>query len=340
MSAGAAAGVVKRLRHRGVEQPVAPLGELKLSDYFEDAEGNAVTTSKSSVTGEESYLAIVAKAAGSVTLTLTVKDGLPGGVSTQDIPVIVRAANAPPVISTALDQDALEAFDKTGADRLVISAGPVTIDIPAMSFVDPNGDALTYEAIIGGSDEADIAANKKVLDAAINDSGDLVLTPKEAPATGADAIPVTIKASDIYGAYVMTATPIDVAVNRPPSHLTYAASALSPPTGKMDTDKAVLADLAVTTFSIASTATATEVLTLAEHFGDADTEDNLTDADLTNGVCNFTTTSDDYATVTFSTNRADIELVGEEQGEFDLIVTCTDTKMESLVDRVTITIIG
>ena len=100
------------------------LGELKLSDYFEDAEGvvnliysvgdlsdddkkivdvflldfdpdpttdragfedaddNAVTTSKSSVTGEESYLAIVAKAAGSVTFTLTVKDGLPGGVST------------------------------------------------------------------------------------------------------------------------------------------------------------------------------------------------------------------------------------------------------------------
>ena len=370
------------------------LGKLKLSDYFEDAEGvinliysvaelsdddkkvvdvylldmdprpNGInppngfvvgtesentpvtaSNSKSSVTGEDSYLAIAAKAPGSVTLTLTVKDGLPGGVAMQNVSVTVVAANAPPLISTALDTPAeLEAFDKTGADRLVVSEGAVTIDLPAMSFVDPNGDALTYEAIIGAAgDDADIiAANKKVIDAAVNDSGDLVVTPKAAPAAEAVAIPITIKVSDIYGASVTTGTPIDIAVNRPPVHRLYSESeSPEPPTGRKDTDKAVLADLATTTFSIATTTvTAETLLTLDGHFVDNDALDVLNDDNIANGVCNFTDRSGDKATVAFNSDRTAITIVGEEQGSFDVTVTCTDTKKESLVDSVTVTIIG
>ena len=365
------------------------LGEIKLSDYFEDAEGVlnliysvaelsaadktivevyltnmdpepnsdgtgfvtgtdnvALTTSMAAVMGD-AYLAIKALKAGSAMVTVTVKDGLPGGVLMQDISVMVRATNAPPAVSAALDVDALEAFDKTAADRLVVGT-PATVDLPAMAFVDPNGDTLTYEVVIGGDNADDIAANKKILDAAIDSSGDLVLTPK-APSTatgdGSDAIPVTIKATDPYGASAMTGTPIDVTVNRPPAHHTYTSSDLSAPTGKMATDKAVLADLAVTTFSIASTTgsgNAATLLTLGNHFTDADTEDNLADNNLVNGVCNFATDDTDskYATLTFNTDRTEIEIVGKAQGQLTVTVTCEDTKKETLVDSVTVTIIG
>jgi hypothetical protein len=363
------------------------LGEIKLSDYFEDAEGVlnliysvaelsaadktimevyltnmdpepnsddtgfvtgtnnvALTTSMAAVMGD-AYLAIKALKAGSAMVTVTVKDGLPGGVRMQDISVMVRATNAPPAVSAALDMDALEAFDKTAADRLVVGT-PVTVDLPAMAFVDPNGDTLTYEVVIGGDNADDIAANKKILDAAIDSSGDLVLTPK-APSTatgdGSDAIPVTIKATDPYGASAMTGTPIDVTVNRPPAHHTYTSSNLPTPSDKMGTDKVVLADLAVTTFSVASTTgDAATLLTLGNHFTDADSEDDLDDNNLANGVCNFASTDTDstYATLAFNSGRTAIEIVGKKQGELTVTVTCEDTKKEKIEDSVTVTIIG
>ena len=65
------------------------------------------------------FLAIRAKAKGSVTLTLTVKDGLPGGVSTHEIPVMVRAQNAPPVaLASVLTTDAYAKMTRTGVNRI------------------------------------------------------------------------------------------------------------------------------------------------------------------------------------------------------------------------------
>ena len=88
---------------------------------------------------------------------------------------------------------------------------------------------------------------------------------------------------------------------------------------------------------------AATLLTLGNHFTDADTaEDNLADNNLVNGVCNFATDDTDskYATLTFNTDRTEIEIVGKAQGQLTVTVTCEDTKKETLVDSVTVTIIG
>ena len=46
-----------------------------------------------------------------------------------------------------------------------------------------------------------------------------------------------------------------------------------------------------------------------------------------------------YATVEFNEARTVIQLIGKKMGSFDVMVTCTDTRMETLEDKVTVTIV-
>ena len=358
--------------------------ELMVSDYFEDPEGvleliysvaelsaddmsvvdvylndmTNVDTSgaapaligtpvhkKAGVQTSAAYLAIMAKAAGSVNLELTVKDGF-GGMHMEQISITVVATNSPPTVDTAVfTAEKATEMSRIGAKRLSVTAGAVTVMLPNGLFKDADGDALKIEAMVEGDGEDAITANKALLDASISAAGDLVLTPKKG---GATTIPVVLKATDRYGASVMTAEGaggVQAEVNVPPMYVTYADSGLTAPTGKEDTDDAVLADLTTTTFSIAVTNagdpnTPGTLLTLANHFTDADTEDNFADADLTNGSCDFTATSSEYATVAFNAGRLAITIVGKKVGSFDVTVTCTDTKGESIKDSVTVTIVN
>ena len=357
--------------------------ELMVSDYFEDPEGvleliysvadlsaddmsvvdvylndmTNVDTSgatpaligtpvhkKAGVQTSAAYLAIMAKAAGSVNLELTVKDGF-GGMHMEQISITVVATNSPPTVDTAVfTAEKATEMSRIGAKRLSVTAGAVTVMLPNGLFKDADGDALKIEAMVEGDDDAAITANEALLDASISAAGDLVLTPKKG---GATTIPVVLKATDRYGASVMTAEGtggVQAEVNQPPMHLTYADSSLAAPSGKTDTDKAVLADL-VAKYSIAITSASAatpeqiRLLVLGNHFTDADSEDDLANADLNDGLCDFTTTSTDYATVAFNAARTDITVVGKKPGTFDVEVTCTDTKMEVLKDSVTVTII-
>ena len=313
----------------------------------------ATPVTKASVEGD-AYLAIMAKAVGSATLKLMVKDGT-GGSATFDIGVMVRASNAPPTLNAdVLTTGATGQYSKmsyTGAKRLRVQDGAMTVMIPNDAFRDADGDALKIEAMIGGADADTTTANKALLGAMVDSSDNLVLTPKKG---GTATIPVILKATDPYGHSIVTPSDISTAgnaiqveVNVPPQHKTYVntvtelQSALDAPTGRKDSDKAVLADLPKT-FSIAVTSadggTAT-LATLTNHFVDLDSEDILEDAVLTNGYCDFTTSSDTYATVAFNTGRTAIQLVGKKMGSFDVTVTCTDTRMETLTDKVTVTIV-
>ena len=125
------------------------------------------------------------------------------------------------------------------------------------------------------------------------------------------------------------------------------------PSDKMltDEDEAVLADLAVKTFSIALTTADMDdmddmddrpapLLMLSQHFIDDDNEDELSNMTLDDGRCDFTTSSDTYATVAFNPDRTAITIVGKKVGSFDVMVTCTDTKMETVEDMVTVTIVN
>lgn len=293
------------------------------------------------VQGTDAYLAVMAKAAGSVVLELTVKDGF-GGVHMEQISVEVVDSNAPPTVDTAVFTAAKATeMSRIGGMRLSVTEGPVTVMVPDGLFEDADGDTLKIETLVAGADASETTTNKGLLGASIDAGGDLVLTPKKG---GTATIPVVLKATDRYGASVMTAQGsggVQVEVNVPPMHHTYATSALTAPTGKADTDMAVLADLATKSFSIAVTSgTAGTLLTLAQHFTDPDDEDVLSDALLTNGSCDVTTSSSEYATVAFSATRDTITIVGKKPGSFDVEVTCTDTKMESLSDSVTVSIIN
>ena len=207
----------------------------------------AAPVKKASVEGD-AYLAIMAKAIGSVTLKLTVKDGT-GGSATFDIGVMVRASNAPPTLNTDIwTTGQYSKMSRTGVMRLRVQDGAVTVMIPDGAFRDADGDALKIEAMIGGADAAAITANKALLGATISSSGDLVLTPKKG---GVATIPVVLKATDPY--MLSAETPIDISsagdsiqveVNIPPMHKTYVndnnelASTLDAPTGRKDSDKA------------------------------------------------------------------------------------------------------
>ena len=107
-----------------------------------------------SVTGP-AYLNISGVAAGSVTLTLMVKDGHPGGTTSQTIQVMVRDANAPPeIVSTVLGEDAIGKMSRTGAKRIPSNENTVVM-IPMGAFTDANGDAFTLTAEVGGTETVD-----------------------------------------------------------------------------------------------------------------------------------------------------------------------------------------
>ena len=97
------------------------------------------------------YLAIMAKAKGSATLKLTVKDGA-GGSATFDIDVMVRPTNSVPTLNedvwTTGTGGQYSKMSRTGAMRLAVKDGAVTVIIPADAFRDADGDTLKIEATI------------------------------------------------------------------------------------------------------------------------------------------------------------------------------------------------
>jgi hypothetical protein len=353
------------------------IGSLKVSDYFEDPEGvanlifslvklsdddekivnvfltgappmldennpNAFATGMTpthmeSVSGP-AYLIIEAEKEGTVTLSLSVKDGLPDGDATHPIPVMVRKSNAGPVAQeSVLTAAAYTAMSRVDANRIA-STGAVTVDVPDDAFVDADPEVLTVTAAVGGDDDDAIAANKAILGVSIDGNGDLVLTPKKGSAN-AD-IPVILTATDRYGKTAMTGSSspnlIQVHVNTPPMFDTYE-SGDNIPTGKKVGDKKALADIVDKTFSVSAQGTAVAFIELATYFVDPDTLDTFTGS---NSICDFVTVPADQknAEVTFDTNRANIQIKALKRGSVELVVTCTDGKEESVTDRVTVTI--
>ena len=318
------------------------------NDMF--AAPNAMPTDmKDGVTGT-AFLAIEAVAPGTVTLELTVNDGLPGGKSTHQIPVMVRAANGRPTfVDTVLDMAAFTAMSRIGVNRLA-STETVTVTVPDGAFSDPDNDDLKVTATIGGSGVVAIAANKLLLDVSIDANGDLVLTSKKGGPPGNATIPVILTATDPFGTSIPTSAAaatdatasIQVKVNTPPMHQVYNTNDIIP-TGKKAGDPRELSDIVDKDLSVSVEGTEmgdVDFIVLARYFMDADTaEDPIATAE---GICSFATDQPAgdaaYATVTFGAQRANIGVKPVKPGSFVLSVTCTDNKMESLTDQVTVTI--
>jgi hypothetical protein len=303
-------------------------------------------TSEKSVNGK-AYLNISGKAAGSVTLMLTVKDGLPDGVTSQSIQVMVRDANAPPeIVSTALGADAIEKMSRTGAKRIPSNENTVVM-IPMGAFTDANGDAFTLTAEVSGANADTITSNKALLDVEIA-GGNLVLKPKKG--SNNVNIPVVLKATDRYGASAMTGNDnssfddtIVVEINTPPMHATYddvssPTTGLTYPAGASDGDNIMLAHITDKTYSAAGEDMANEFITLATFFEDPDQEDSIEGDDH---ICSFSTSPADqkFATVAFNDSVTIITVNPDAPGMFDLSVTCTDHVGETLTDTVKVTIL-
>ena len=289
----------------------------------------------------DAYLAIRANKVGSVTLSLTVKDGLPGGVTTHQIPVMVRATNAPPILlGSVIDNDAYAKMSRIGETRLT-STEVVTVDVPDGAFVDNDDDTLKVTAEIIGDDAA---AHKKLLGVSIDAAGDLVLTAKKGgPADG--NIIVRISATDPYGRVAMTGntspTAIEVKVNTAPANTLWTADP-APPTGKAVGDKRTLSDIVDKTFNVSEGTTVQNFIDLSVYFMDADGPD-VDPIDGVDGICDFKAeqpsgAEDEYAEVVFNTAREVITIVPKRKGTIQLSVTCTDGKNASVTDSVTVTI--
>ena len=303
-------------------------------------------TNMKSVTGT-AHLTIQALKAGMATINLMVKDGLPEGETTRPISVMVAESNAGPVAQTTVLTDAAyAAMTRTGAMRLA-SMETVTVDVPDGVFFDADGvETLKVTAAVGppGTGDTEVAtrtANAAILGVSIDANGDLVLTSKKGGPAGADTIPVIITATDPYGKTATTGatgtSSIQVKVNTPPMLQAYEATDADIPTGKKAGDKRALADIADKDFTVTNHSSATDFIVLATWFEDPDTEDSLAGAD---GICDFATAPADqkYATVAFNTGRDTVTIAALKPGAFDIVVTCTDGKDESVSDRVMVTI--
>ena len=231
-----------------------------------------------------------------------------------------------------------------GVNRLA-STETVTVTVPDGAFVDPDNDALTITASIGGDGETGIAANKLLLDVSIDASGNLVLTSKKGGPPETATIPVILTATDPFGTSYMTmgtgaTTSIQVKVNSPPMHQVYDTDDTIP-TGKKVGDPVELSDIADKDLSVSVEGDAgdPDFIVLATYFEDPDDEDLL---DMANGICSFSTDQPAgdaaYAEVKFSDNRSNIGVTPKKPGTFQLSVTCTDGKMESVTDQVMVTI--
>ena len=355
------------------------IGSLKVSDYFEDPEGVAnlhFSLVKLSADDEKivnvfltgampklaennpnafadgppthmetvsspAYLTIQAEKAGTVTLNLSVTDGLPDGEDTHQITVMVRASNVGPTApESVLTADAYAAMSRIAVNRIA-STGDVTVKVPDGAFVDADRDSLIVTAAVGG-DIATAAANEKFLGVSIDANGDLVLTPKKGgPPANGGTILVILTATDPYGKTAMTDARdnmgIQVKVNTAPMLDTYgtndAAAALR--AGKKVGDKKALADIADKTFNVGEMDAM--FIELATYFVDPDEEDPVTTEE---GICDFVTVPADQknAEVTFNDARAIIQIDALKRGSVEVVVTCTDGKEESVTDRVTATI--
>ena len=294
------------------------------------------------------YLVIQAKAKGTVTLNLMVKDGLPDGEATQQITVMVRASNAGPIApDSVLTVPAFTAMSRVAVNRIA-STGDVTVKVPDGAFFDADGDSLIVTAAVGGSTAAVTDANKKFLDVSIDANGDLVLTPKKGgPPANDGTIPVILTATDPYGKTVVTEATgemsIQVKVNTAPMLDTYETNGDPLPAGKAVGDKKALADIAIAdkTFNVGEDGgedkMAEDFIALATYFVDPDDEDVFTGSE---GICDFVTVPADQknAKVTFDMPREKIQITALKRGSVEVVVTCTDGKEESVTDRVTATI--
>ena len=107
-------------------------------DLTYEATSDAPDVATASVSGSD--VTVGGVAAGTATVTVTATD--PGGLSaSQTFDVTVEAANQPPAVVDAIE------------DQTVDAGAEVTVDVSA-AFSDPDGDDLTYEAT---SDTPDIA---------------------------------------------------------------------------------------------------------------------------------------------------------------------------------------
>jgi hypothetical protein len=338
----------------GESDDTTPDGDIDDTNNVDGTDVAEMPAHMKSVTGK-AYLNISGVAAGSVTLTLMVKDGHPGGTTSQTIQVMVRDANAPPaIVSTVLNADAIGKMSRTGAKRIPSNENTVVM-IPMGAFTDANGDALTLTAEVGGTDAAvdDAAsalAHKELLAVEI-DGGNLVLKPKKG---GNNVIiPVVLKAMDRYGASAMTGNDADpnadpittilVEINTPPMHKTYenvssTIEDITIPDGASVGDKIMLAHITDKTFSVDLDKEDTAFITLATFFVDPDGEDDITGADH---ICAFDTSPADqkFATIGLDSMGESIEVLAKMRGKFDLSVTCTDHLGEMVTDMVEVTII-
>jgi hypothetical protein len=336
----------------GESDDTTPDGDIDDTNNVDGTDVAEMPAHMKSVTGK-AYLNISGVAAGSVTLTLMVKDGHPGGTTSQTIQVMVRDANAPPaIVSTVLNADAIGKMSRTGAKRIPSNENTVVM-IPMGAFTDANGDALTLTAEVGGTDgtvdAADSAlANKELLAVEI-DGGNLVLKPKKG--SNNVNIPVVLKATDLYGASAMTGfnieTPAEtilVEINNPPSHKTYTSVVpdsvedVTIPEGAKIGDKIMLAHITDKTYSVAGENMANEFIMLATFFVEADEEDPIGTAEH---ICSFSTSPADqkFATIGLDSMGESIEVLAKMRGKFDLSVTCTDHLGEMVTDMVEVTII-
>ena len=309
---------------------------------------------------------ISGKKEGSVTLTLMVKDGQPGGTVSGTIKVEIRKANAPPVINTTTVLTAAKytELSRIGTKRIP-SNNNSTVTIPSGAFTDPNNDMLMITAEIGGTagdGAGSITANKKLLDVEY-DQGSRILTLKPKKGGNNTSIPVVLKAADQYGAAASTSNDsgILVEINTPPMHEKYTAdqitgasngevtigsTVLTLPAGAKADDKIMLAHIKDKTFSVsvdgvASTGDFPDFIVLDTFFDDPDGEDDIGGA---NNICAFATSPADqkFATVRYNTGGSGgeiIEVNPKMQGTFDLSVTCTDKLGETVTEKVKVTII-
>jgi hypothetical protein len=333
----------------GESDDTTPDGDIDDTNNVDGTDVAEMPAHMKSVTGK-AYLNISGVAAGSVTLTLMVKDGHPGGTTSQTIQVMVRDANAPPaIVSTVLNADAIGKMSRTGAKRIPSNENTVVM-IPMGAFTDANGDAFTLTAEVSGVDADTITSNKVLLDVEIAD-GNLVLKPKKG--SNNVNIPVVLKATDLYGASAMTGfnieTPAEtilVEINNPPSHMTYtgdpvtAVTDVTIPEGAKIGDKIMLAHITDKQFSVAgdTDAAAWAFITLATFFEDLDDEDSIIGDDR---ICAFDTSPADqkFAAVSFNVAGTIVQVAAKMRGKFALSVTCTDHLGEMVTDMVEVTII-
>ena len=191
---------------------------LDVSSHFTDPDEDELTygatssdTTVASVSSSGAVVTVFAAAAGSATVTVTATD--PGGLSaTQEFGVTVEPRNQPPQLVDSIPAQAIMVGDTV---TLVVSG----------SFTDPDGDALTYEAVSSDTGIAPALA-----------SGDTV----KIEGLAAGSASVTVTASDPEGLSAAQAVMVTVEANLPPQ---MADDSIPFPAHDLIVDSAVVLDV-------------------------------------------------------------------------------------------------